>query len=135
MDPRQRSRRLVDRSRSLAPVTGPVTGPVNGPVTGPGHWPRSLAPVTGPGHWPRSLARLRPPPRRPYQVEPSSMPPPVLHSLDPRGVASVTLNRPEVGNAYNGDMIEGLLAAMDALSARPELRALMLKGNGKHFQA
>ena len=63
------------------------------------------------------------------------MHPPVLHSLDPRGVASVTLNRPEVGNAYNGDMIEGLLAAMDDLSARAELRALVLRGNGKHFQA
>src|SRR5262250_2850617 len=60
---------------------------------------------------------------------------PILHSLDPRGVATVWLNRPEVGNAYNGDMIQGLLAAMDGLSARPELRALLLKGNGKHFQA
>jgi methylglutaconyl-CoA hydratase len=60
---------------------------------------------------------------------------PVLSSLDPRGVATVALNRPEVGNAYNGEMIEGLLAAMDGLSTRPELRALLLKGNGKHFQA
>jgi methylglutaconyl-CoA hydratase len=60
---------------------------------------------------------------------------PVLHSLDPRGVATVTLNRPEVNNAYNDDMIQGLLSAMDALSARPELRVVLLKGNGKHFQA
>src|SRR5262245_32419497 len=60
---------------------------------------------------------------------------PVLHSLDSRGVATVTLNRPEVGNAYNGDLIQGLLAARDVLAARPELRAVLLKGNGKHFQA
>ena len=60
---------------------------------------------------------------------------PVLHSLDERGVAVVTLNRPEVGNAYNGDLIQGLLSAMDALSARPELRVVLLRGNGKHFQA
>ena len=60
---------------------------------------------------------------------------PILHSLDPRGVATVSLNRPEVGNAYNGDMIQALLAAMEGLSARPELRALLLRGNGKHFQA
>src|SRR5438552_8209850 len=60
---------------------------------------------------------------------------PVLHSLDERGVATVTLNRPEVGNAYNGDLIQGLLSAMDALSARPELRVVLLRGNGKHFQA
>jgi len=60
---------------------------------------------------------------------------PLLHSLDPRGVATLSLNRPDVGNAYNGDMIQGLLAALDGLAVRPELRALLLKGNGKHFQA
>src|SRR6187397_3397420 len=60
---------------------------------------------------------------------------PVLHSLDERGVATVTLNRPEVGNAYNGDLIQGLLDAMAELGAHPELRALLLRGNGKHFQA
>ena len=60
---------------------------------------------------------------------------PVIISLDPRGVASVTLNRPEVGNAYNGAMIAGLLEAMDQLATKPELRVVLLKGNGKHFQA
>ena len=59
---------------------------------------------------------------------------PVVHSLDPRGVATLLLNRPEVGNAYNSDMIEGLLAALDGLAVA-ELRALLLKGAGKHFQA
>jgi methylglutaconyl-CoA hydratase len=59
----------------------------------------------------------------------------VLWSLDARGVARVTLNRPEVGNAYNDDMIEGLLAAMDELGGRPGLRAVLLDGNGRHFQA
>ena len=37
---------------------------------------------------------------------------PVLWTLDPRGVATVTLNRPEVNNAYDGDLIAGVLAAM-----------------------
>jgi methylglutaconyl-CoA hydratase len=60
---------------------------------------------------------------------------PVLHSIDARGVATVTLNRPEVGNAYNGELIQGLLGAIDDLGARPGLRALLLAGNGKHFQA
>ncbi|MBO0742844.1 MAG: enoyl-CoA hydratase/isomerase family protein [Hyphomicrobiaceae bacterium] len=59
---------------------------------------------------------------------------PVLRSLDPRGVATVSLNRPEVGNAYNDDMIQGLLAALEGLTLA-ELRVLLLKGNGKHFQA
>jgi methylglutaconyl-CoA hydratase len=59
----------------------------------------------------------------------------VLTNLDERGVASLDLNRPEVGNAYNGAMIEAMAAALDALSAKPELRLLCLRGVGKHFQA
>ena len=59
----------------------------------------------------------------------------VLWDLDERGVARVTLNRPEVGNAYNGDMIEGLLSAMDELGRRSALRAVLLTGAGRHFQA
>ena len=60
---------------------------------------------------------------------------PVLWDLDARGVATVTLNRPEVNNAYDGALIDGLLAALDALGGVSGLRAVMLKGNGKHFQA
>lgn len=60
---------------------------------------------------------------------------PVLHSIDQRGVATVTLNRPEVGNAYNGDMIQGLLDAMDGLAVIPDVRAVLITGNGRHFQA
>src|ERR1700754_4896202 len=60
---------------------------------------------------------------------------PVLWDVDARGVATVTLNRPEVNNAYNGAMIDGLLAALDALGGAQGLRAVVLKGNGKHFQA
>ena len=60
---------------------------------------------------------------------------PVLWSVDARGVATVTLNRPEVNNAYNGELIQGVLNALDALGAHKGLRAVVLKGNGKHFQA
>lgn len=60
---------------------------------------------------------------------------PVLWSMDARGVATVTLNRPRVNNAYNGEMIQGLLDAMDDLGARPGLRVVVLRGNGRHFQA
>ncbi len=60
---------------------------------------------------------------------------PVLWSVDARGVATVTLNRPEVNNAYNGALIEGVLEALDALGGHNGLRAVVLKGNGKHFQA
>ena len=59
---------------------------------------------------------------------------PVLCSVDARGVARVTLNRPEVYNAYNGDMIVALLKTYDALAGKP-LRALVISGKGKNFQA
>src|SRR2546428_1578136 len=60
---------------------------------------------------------------------------PVLWDLDARGVATVTLNRPEVNNAYDAGLINGVLAAMDELARKPNLRVVVLKGNGKHFQA
>lgn len=60
---------------------------------------------------------------------------PVLWDLDERGVATVTLNRPAVNNAYDGALVGALLAAMDELGTRPTLRVVVLKGNGRHFQA
>jgi methylglutaconyl-CoA hydratase len=61
--------------------------------------------------------------------------PAVLRSVDGRGVATVTLNRPEVNNAYDEALIGGLHEAMDELGAHPGLRAVVLRGAGKHFQA
>lgn len=59
----------------------------------------------------------------------------VLWERDRRGVGTVTFNRPEVNNAYNGDLIRGLHEAMDALGAKAGLRVVVLRGNGRHFQA
>jgi len=59
---------------------------------------------------------------------------PVLWRVDERSVAYVTLNRPDVYNAYNGEMIAGLHAAYDALGSK-NLRAVVIAGNGKNFQA
>ncbi len=61
--------------------------------------------------------------------------PAVIHHLDERGVATVTFNRPEVNNAYNGELLQGVLDAMDGLGGVTNLRAVVLKGNGRHFQA
>lgn len=60
---------------------------------------------------------------------------PVLWAIDRRGVGTVTLNRPHVNNAYNGDLLQGLHDAMDALGREQRLRAVVLRGNGRHFQA
>ena len=61
--------------------------------------------------------------------------PAVLQSIDARGVATVTLNRLEVNNAYDETLIQGLHDAMDELGADPTLRVVVLRGVGKHFQA
>src|SRR5512146_2297579 len=59
----------------------------------------------------------------------------VLCAVDARGVATVTLSRPEVNNAYDEAMIRGLHDAMDALVARKAVRVVVLRGAGRHFQA
>ncbi len=60
---------------------------------------------------------------------------PVLWSVDDRGVATVTLNRPDRNNAYNADLIAGLHEAMDDIGTQAGARAVVIKGNGRHFQA
>ena len=60
---------------------------------------------------------------------------PVLLEIDPRGIATVTLNRPERGNAYDGGLLAALIAGIDQLAADPAVRALVIRGAGKHFAA
>ncbi len=55
--------------------------------------------------------------------------------IAPTGIATATLNRPEVGNAYNEDLLDELIAGLTELAATPTIRALVLRGAGKHFQA
>ncbi|CAG9231013.1 Methylglutaconyl-CoA hydratase [Paraburkholderia tropica] len=50
-------------------------------------------------------------------------------------IATVTLNRPDVRNAFNETMIAELSAAFTALGARDDVRAIVLAGNGKAFCA
>src|SRR5579871_3251384 len=60
---------------------------------------------------------------------------PVLLDIDARGVAHVVLNRPERNNAYDGALIQALLAGFDQLEQTEGLRAIVISGNGRHFQA
>jgi methylglutaconyl-CoA hydratase len=60
---------------------------------------------------------------------------PLLLDIDARGVATATLNRPSVGNAYNGEMLEALIDGLGRLAADPGIRALVIRGAGRHFQA
>lgn len=56
-------------------------------------------------------------------------------AIDGRGVATVTLDRPERNNAYNGQMIGEMLDGVAALAADPSVRVVVLRGAGRHFQA
>ncbi len=50
-------------------------------------------------------------------------------------MATATLNRPAVGNAYNAEMLEALISALRDLGNDPSVRCLIIRGAGKHFQA
>jgi len=54
---------------------------------------------------------------------------------DPRGLATLWLNRPEKNNAFNAEMIRELILALDAVQADRSLRFLVVRGRGKHFSA
>jgi len=57
----------------------------------------------------------------------------VLRSLDRRGVATLTLNRPDKGNAYDQAMLDALEGEVARLAADPVVRVVVLRGSGKHF--
>jgi methylglutaconyl-CoA hydratase len=52
-----------------------------------------------------------------------------------RGVETVTLNRPEVRNAFNDEVIAELTAVFAELGKRNEVRCVVLAGNGTAFCA
>ena len=60
--------------------------------------------------------------------------PVVLYST--RGhVATITMNRPEVANAQDTALIDGIDGALDRADADDEVRVVILAGNGKHFSS
>ena len=59
----------------------------------------------------------------------------VLCAIDARGVATLTLNRPQVNNAYNDALIDGLIDTCARLADTPGVRCVVLRGAGRHFQA
>ena len=58
----------------------------------------------------------------------------VFTSIDSRGIAEVVLNRPERNNAYNGAMIAELINSFTSLYNNNDVKVVLIKGNGKHFQ-
>jgi methylglutaconyl-CoA hydratase len=61
--------------------------------------------------------------------------PVLLVDIDRRGVATVTLNRLAVNNAYDGALIDALAGGLARLAETAGLRLVVLRGAGRHFQA
>jgi methylglutaconyl-CoA hydratase len=59
----------------------------------------------------------------------------LLAETDGRGVATLTFNRPERGNAYDQPLLAALAAETARLGADPAVRIIVLRGAGKHFCA
>jgi len=59
----------------------------------------------------------------------------LLLDVDSRGVADLTLNRPDKHNAMSGEMIAELHAAADRINADPAIRVVVLRGAGRSFCA
>lgn len=59
----------------------------------------------------------------------------VLYHIDQDGNATVLLNRPDVHNAFDPEMVEALTATLKQLEAQPKVRAVVLMGAGKNFCA
>jgi methylglutaconyl-CoA hydratase len=59
----------------------------------------------------------------------------VRSGIDDRGVVTVTLDRPEIHNAYDEQMIAALREALQRWGGDPAVRLVVLRGAGRHFQA
>jgi enoyl-CoA hydratase/carnithine racemase len=59
----------------------------------------------------------------------------LLRTEDRGAVRHLVLNRPEKRNALNGELIEELGAGIEAAAADPEVRVLVLRGEGAMFSS
>lgn len=61
--------------------------------------------------------------------------PVLLTNVAANGVATITINRPKVNNAYNGEMISQFIDLVGEFASDDKVRVIVIRGNGKHFQA
>jgi len=71
----------------------------------------------------------------PRQLPEKEMSNKVLSQIDADGNATVVLNRPEVHNAFDPEMVDALTATLKKLEAAPKVRAVVITGAGKSFCA
>jgi len=59
----------------------------------------------------------------------------VISAIDEGGIHRLTMNRPDVRNAFNPDLVHELAAGLDRAAQDPSCRAVVLAGAGKVFSA
>jgi 2-(1,2-epoxy-1,2-dihydrophenyl)acetyl-CoA isomerase len=66
------------------------------------------------------------------ELHPDLIHPDLIHTVTD-GVARITLNRPDAGNALTPDQRDRLIELFDEASADLAVRVVVLRANGKHF--
>ncbi len=59
----------------------------------------------------------------------------VLLRQNDNGIAELILNRPEVHNAFDDQIIESLISHLEHIDTNDNIRVLILRSNGKNFSA
>jgi methylglutaconyl-CoA hydratase len=59
----------------------------------------------------------------------------ILSELSPSGTATLTLNRPELHNAFDDALIAQLTQTLNQLETDPQVRVVVLAANGESFSA
>lgn len=57
----------------------------------------------------------------------------LLKDVSARGVATLTMNRPDSANTYNQEMLDALHEAFERLGQDDSVRAIVVRGAGRHF--
>ena len=57
----------------------------------------------------------------------------LITTIDDRGVALLTLNRPDRGNAFNEDMVDAICDEIGFVSSSPNVRVIVITGAGNTF--
>lgn len=69
------------------------------------------------------------------RLDSGAMTDPVLFDVNPDGVATISLNRPERRNAMNMDVRDLLWTYLEACRDMPDVRAIVFRGEGTCFSA
>lgn len=59
----------------------------------------------------------------------------IIYNLDKKGIATITLNRPEIHNAFDDEIICELTLVLDEIQSNANVRVVILRAEGKSFSA